>query len=58
MFISRNRIRNKNIYVSELVEASEEFVEETDEVLGRALGRQGREANDVREQDAEIYISQ
>ena len=39
-------------HAGELVEAAEEFVEEADELLRRALRRQHRESHDIGEEDA------
>ena len=39
-------------HAGELVEAAKEFVEQPDELLGRALRRQHRESHDIGEEDA------
>ena len=51
---------NEKTYIGELVKSAEEFVEQPDKILGRALRGQGRKAHYVRKQNAEtkwfIYI--
>lgn len=49
---TKNKEGGKSTYVRQLVEASEELVEESDELLRRALRRQDCEAHDVREDHA------
>lgn len=45
------QLNDECVYLCELIEATEEFVENLHELLGRALRRQLREAHNVCEQD-------